>query len=201
MFQTIVDGGRAMGLSSSPNPAGGMTALADVYLMTTRYRWAAIPLAVVIQLTGSRLALVVIVTSALLMAMLDRRARLVALVLVAVAIFTVPLNPRDGTRVYTAVAANIEQRLTIERTPEALPSGFVRVGDGPPHNVPVRLAVELGIPAALAWLFLSGRALWRRPSPSWWLLVAILLLAALDYYVWVGPMAGFWWMLVSGRKS
>ena len=75
------------------------------------------------------------------------------------------------------------------------------MGGGPARNVPVRLAGALGIPAALGGLFLSARAMWRRPSRSWWLLLVILLLASLDYYVWVGPMAGFWWLLVSGQNA
>ena len=143
--QAISGGGRAFGLSSSPNPAGGLTALAAVYLMTPRYRWVALPLVVAVQRSSSKLALGAVVPSALL----DGGAR--------------KTRPRCGSALdrgghpdLAAEPSGRDQRLwgdsnqpvwrlVLERMPEALQSGFVGVGDGPPHNVSVRLAVELGI--------------------------------------------------------
>lgn len=64
------------------------------------------------------------------------------------------------------------------------------------HNLPLQLAVELGIPAALlicggfAWLVLTARP-WRERDPlrlmAWAMLGAIVLHSLLEYPLWYGP--------------
>ncbi|OUM03845.1 polymerase [Variovorax sp. JS1663] len=64
------------------------------------------------------------------------------------------------------------------------------------HNLPLHLAVELGIPAALlictgfGWLALSARP-WRETDPArlmvWGLLGLIVLHSLLEYPLWYGP--------------
>ena len=64
------------------------------------------------------------------------------------------------------------------------------------HNLPLHLAVELGIPAALlicggfAWLVLAARP-WRETDPArlmaWGLLGVIVLHSLLEYPLWYGP--------------
>jgi O-antigen ligase len=64
------------------------------------------------------------------------------------------------------------------------------------HNLPLHLAVELGIPAALlicggfGWLVLAARP-WRETDPArlmvWGLLGAIVLHSLLEYPLWYGP--------------
>jgi O-antigen ligase len=64
------------------------------------------------------------------------------------------------------------------------------------HNLPLHLAVELGVPAALlicggfGWLVLAARP-WRETDPArlmaWGLLVAIVLHSLLEYPLWYGP--------------
>jgi len=64
------------------------------------------------------------------------------------------------------------------------------------HNLPLHLAVELGIPAALLicggglWLILRARP-WRETDPSrqlaWSVLALILLHSMLEYPLWYGP--------------
>jgi len=96
------------------------------------------------------------------------------------------------------------------------------------HNVPLRIAVENGIIAAIIWLGVTGKALLpiRRlnlggkrgvrhihndngketavrglqgDSQAWWLLLGVVLLSLLDYYMWMGHLGGFWWLLVGLR--
>nr|WP_311732018.1 Wzy polymerase domain-containing protein [Variovorax paradoxus] len=74
-------------------------------------------------------------------------------------------------------------------------SRFVEVLDNA-HNLPLHLAVELGIPAALlicggfGWLVLAARP-WRETDPArvmmWGLLGAIVLHSLLEYPLWYGP--------------
>jgi len=64
------------------------------------------------------------------------------------------------------------------------------------HNLPLHLAVELGLPAALstcgavAWLILRGRP-WRETSPvrqmAWAVLSLILVHSMVEYPLWYGP--------------
>lgn len=72
---------------------------------------------------------------------------------------------------------------------------FVEILDNA-HNLPLHLAVELGIPAAVlifggfAWLVLSARP-WREREPTrlmaWGLLAVIVLHSLLEYPLWYGP--------------
>jgi len=74
-------------------------------------------------------------------------------------------------------------------------SRFVEILDNA-HNLPLHLAVELGIPAALlicggfGWLVLAARP-WRETDPArlmaWALLGAIVLHSMLEYPLWYGP--------------
>jgi O-antigen ligase len=74
-------------------------------------------------------------------------------------------------------------------------SRFVEILDNA-HNLPLHLAVELGIPAALlicggfGWLILAARP-WRETDPArimvWGLLGAIVLHSLLEYPLWYGP--------------
>lgn len=74
-------------------------------------------------------------------------------------------------------------------------SRFVEILDNA-HNLPLHLAVELGIPAALlicggfGWLVLAARP-WRETDPArlmaWGLLGAIVLHSMLEYPLWYGP--------------
>ena len=64
------------------------------------------------------------------------------------------------------------------------------------HNLPLQLAVELGVPvalaacAALAWLIWRG-APWREPDPArqlaWGVLILIGLHSMVEYPLWYGP--------------
>ena len=72
---------------------------------------------------------------------------------------------------------------------------FVEILDNA-HNLPLHLAVELGIPAALmicagfGWLVLAARP-WRETDPgrlmAWGVLGAIVLHSLLEYPLWYGP--------------
>jgi O-antigen ligase len=72
---------------------------------------------------------------------------------------------------------------------------FVEILDNA-HNLPLHLAVELGIPASLAicggfaWLVLAARP-WRERDPlrlmAWGVLGAIVLHSLLEYPLWYGP--------------
>jgi O-antigen ligase len=93
---------------------------------------------------------------------------------------------------------------------------FVEILDNA-HNLPLHLAVELGIPAALllcggfAWLVLAARP-WCERDPSrllaWGILGAIVLHSLVEYPLWYGPFQlmfglclGILWPGVRGRAT
>jgi O-antigen ligase len=86
------------------------------------------------------------------------------------------------------------------------------------HNLPLHLAVELGVPAALlacgAALWLGVRAQpWREDNPTrqlaWGVLAVILLHSLLEYPLWYGPFQTaaalsvwlLWWVPRAGGKA
>ena len=234
----LVDNGGGTGLSHNPNLAAGFLWLGIVCLMTTRFRWLVIPLIPALLFTGSRWGLTV--TAVVLLAMVITRIvpfrplgatiLLCATTVVAVALFT-PLGYRVSTldsfaAVAHTVNGEVQARMAVPHIPSVLPRG-VAAHPGL-HNVPLRMAVESGILAALVWLGITGWALWpkrgvneqagegqhqppsenasmalsERPDrfgASWWMLLALALLSLLDYYTWMGHLGGFWWLLVGMR--
>ncbi|HLE79920.1 MAG TPA: hypothetical protein VJA25_01345 [Dehalococcoidia bacterium] len=92
---------------------------------------------------------------------------------------------------------SLYRRWDGQAVPTILPRGYTEPGT--PHNVPWRIAVELGIPSGLAWVYLSVRALRQRSirDTQWWLLLAIVLMGQLYYwFAWLGLAGALWWMLV-----
>ncbi len=231
----LVSNGGGSGLSHNPNLAAGFLCLGIVYLMTTRFRWLVIPLIPALLFTGSRWGLAV--TAAVLVAMVVSRTisfkplgaaiLICAAVVVGVALFS-PLGYRASTldsfaAVVHTVNGEVQARMAVPHIPSILPHG-VAAHPGL-HNVPLRIAVESGILAALVWLGITGWALWPRGGvkpegfrgnhqpegnnaamvlsersdrfgASWWMLLALALLSLLDYYTWMGHLGGFWWLLV-----
>jgi len=234
----LVDNHGGTGLSHNSNLAAGFLCLGIVYLMTTRCRWLVVPLIPALLFTGSRWGLTV--TAVVLLAMVATRVvpfrplgatiLLCAATVVGVALFT-PLGYRVSTldsfaAVAHTVNGEVQARMAVPHIPSVLPRG-VAAHPGL-HNVPLRMAVESGILAALVWLGITGWALWpkrgvneqagegqhqppsenasmalsERPDrfgASWWMLVALALLSLLDYYTWMGHLGGFWWLLVGMR--
>ena len=90
---------------------------------------------------------------------------------------------------------------------------YITLYDGPrfceildnAHNLPLHLAVELGIPAALlvcggfAWWVFRQRP-WREADPTrqlaWSVLAAILLHSMLEYPLWYGPFQMAFWICI-----
>lgn len=203
------------GLALNSNLAAGFLVLGVVYLLAldTRWRWLAVPLLVVLPLTGSRWAVIVVVVLAGGMALTRRtdwKPVAAALLIWGVAAWGLSLVAPEseyamsGFNNMGAVIApisngQISSRLAVPHIPSILPRG---VAEHPGlHNVPLRIAVENGIIAAVLWVGVTGWALVRAPRMdiAWWMLLALALLSLLDYYSWMGHLGGFWWLLVGMR--
>jgi hypothetical protein len=195
------------GLAHNENIAAGFLAIGIVYFMTGPYKWLSAPLLMALLFTGSRWGLVVV--AAVLVAMVVTRSmswQPLALG-VGVVVGTVLLIGLFTPSPYTVASYNsigaalqaaesgVNGRLAIPHLPSLLPSG---VAEHPGlHNVPLRIAVESGILAAVIWVVISGWALIRdRLGREWWLLLTLVLLSMLDYYSWMGHLGGFWWLFI-----
>ena len=81
-----------------------------------------------------------------------------------------------------------------------IPAGYM--GAVGTHNVVVRMIFEIGVVPASIFLWVTAWALWVRPrfNSTWWMLVAFMLLGALDYYSWMPyTISAFWWVLIAIR--
>ncbi len=164
------------GLANNPNIAAGFLSLGIIYLLTTRYRWLAMPMLMALLFTGSRWGL--LVTGAVLIAMVATRAIPWQPLAASAAVFLGAIVLLGQTpsgyaiagidsfaAVVHAVNVDVGNRLAVPHIPTFLPSG---VAEHPGlHNVPLRIAVENGIAAATLWLGITLWALWpRRSNPS-----------------------------------
>ncbi len=157
------------GLANNANLAAGFLSLGIIYLMTTRFKWLSLPLLAALLFTGSRWGLTV--TGLVLVAMalsgaISWKPLAGAIAAGVLGLFLLGLFTPGTYAVagydsiggaFYAANANIGARLAIPHIPSFLPSG---VAEHPGlHNVPLRIAVENGIIAAVIWVVITGWAL------------------------------------------
>ena len=192
LWHGLTEAGRATGFAYSPNPAAGWLTIMGVYCLGTKRYLAGSVLIAAIPFTQSRLALLSL--GAVLVIMLirqpgTRRYLVGILVIGAIALLTANGIDRYEPDVFWE---DLTRRWSMERNPHILPTGVVLTGA---HNVPLRMALETGIPSALVWIGLTGFALWRLRGPVRLALLALALLGTADYYIWSGPLVPLWWLL------
>ncbi len=216
------------GFTGNPNVAAGFMLMGIIYISQTRIRWLSIVLAFALPLTDARWAMIVyigLLTAMAIRRVVPWRYLFVSFLLSMVAIvvpwhfITAGLGPEtvalkiptpatllsgrnnNNDNLLQAIRQDIALRLPVLRVPTLNPRGFTDDGPGheTPHNVPLRMAIESGVPSALAWLWLTFSALRRGGTrkPEWWMLLAISMLSMMYYYPW-GPIMGGWWFLLIG---
>ena len=214
VYQGMTGLGRSAALTDSSNVSAGFLVLGVVYTLTTRFKWLALPLTAAIPFTGSRLASVALLI--VLAGMLARHSapgRLIMACVIVVVLVSllfqsgVADNYRVDADVTSKVFSDITSRLTegastMPRPPllGIIPAGYM--GAIGTHNVLVRMIFEIGVIPASIFLWVTAWALWIRPrfDVTWWMLVAFMLLGALDYYSWMPyTISAFWWVLVAIR--
>ena len=174
LHETLVREGSAQGLANNPNIAAGFLSIGIIYVMTGRHKWLAPPLVMALLFTGSRWALVVtaaVVLALLLTRTISWKAVVGALAGVVLAVGLIGALTPFGYTVagydsaggaFRAAERHVNGRLAIPHIPSFLPSG---VAEHPGlHNVPLRIAVESGVAAAILWVGVTGWALfmgWR----------------------------------------
>ncbi|MEM3170300.1 MAG: hypothetical protein QW838_05950 [Candidatus Nitrosotenuis sp.] len=206
---------RASGFTDSPNPAAQFLVVTAAWALAKGIRarsphpvWAAVPMVAVLPLTGSRwpMATLALVIVGLLVTRRDAwqswgRTAPVMVALLTATLVSCAYAPLQDRLAADIMLSDTARRMTMERTVSLWPTGIVGTGEGSVHNVPLRMAMELGLPATLAWAGVTGYALWRRPryDGAWWALATVVVLEMMDYSLYVGPLAPLWWLLVGAR--
>jgi hypothetical protein len=189
---------------TSPNPWSVFLLLGSVYFLSTRRPWLGVFCASAIPFTGSRgstFAALVIIAAMLV----TRRVSwhiLIPLVIIGILTATVGHASVWHRVAPSTLTQDMIKRLPTHELPEIRPKGFSDSDVyGGIHNVPFRMSVESGILAALAWVAITLWALWSRSydDPVWWMLLALALVSQVDYFTWIGPMGGWWWLFIGMR--
>ena len=199
---------RIMGLLDNPNPAGALLAIGTVLLLYSKLKWLIILPFIGVIFSGSRsafLTLVIVLTAVLLVEV--RRARIsiiLPIIFVGVSLFLgfIVFGLSEPLSVRSSIDSNYNDllnRWAFSNIPGLIPQG-ISMSWGL-HSLYQRIAVELGILAAIVWVGITGYALYRRPwfNLSWWVLLSIVLLAITEYSVWLGPLAAIWWLTIGLR--
>ena len=204
---------RASGFADNTNAGSSFLLLGLIYLLDSRFKWLALPVACAIPFSGSRWVAVVgaaMIALLLIHKYLPWRSLAPALVIaVGIVVLTNAALINQSYRASPAAAAFIDETAGHAGQRVAMPSeaswwtsllpwGFV---DSNLHNVPLRMAVETGLPSALAWLAILGWLVIKSPhsDSSVWMLLSVGLLSIMYYHTWVGPLGGLWWVLVGIR--
>ena len=192
---------------ANPNPGAAFLVLGVAYFLTGRHKWLALPLLAALPFTGSRWACIVavVVVAGLAARGLSSRRLTMAAGAIAAAVMIVgwsQVSEGFSAERWTGMNGDLRERLPVIRVPAIWPQGFTDDGypHQTPHNVPLRLSIELGLLAGLAWVGVTAYGLWGRPrlDAGWWMLMSWALLSML-YYFPVLLVGGFWWLLIGVR--
>ncbi len=168
----VIFQGLPSGLANNPNIAAGFLLFGIIYLLGSPRKWLSLPLLMALLFTGSRWGLVVAVVLLLAMVLTGAISWRPLAAAAACGILAILLSGLLTPTGYTLAGYNslagvvnvlpndVGVRLAIPHIPTFLPSG---VAEHPGlHNVPLRIAVENGILAAVIWVVITGWALWPR---------------------------------------
>jgi len=200
-IQGIAGVDRPPGLTDSPNQAGALLLVGILIAVVTKPPkwWLVGLLAFALPFTGTRLSMY---TGGLVLMLLGLRTVRIGqfpwlwrIVVIMLAITTAFILFWPATsRAFLPTSSEAVSRLSwalwfrLEGVPTPLlgwtwliPHGYL--GDLGAHSVPLRLWLEYGVVALVAWggltIYALSHALW---STSWWILFTLTVLGMLDYY-------------------
>jgi hypothetical protein len=196
--------GSVTGFSHNANLAAGLLIMALPFAMKDRWQWAWVPLLMAMVFTGSRwafiVALFIIVAMNLTSAISLRGVIMAGFSFIGAVVLMQSFTPATaeiaGVSNFGHLSAGISDilvRLNPVGWPNLLPYGLAETSGL--HNVPMRIAAEYGVIAAVIWVTLTIWALTRmRGTPAWWLMLTISLLSMLDHYTWRPHLMGLWFL-------
>ncbi len=213
IYQWFTVGGRVPGLGENQNASAAFLLLGCVHLLNGehgRTKWLLLPLVAAMPYMGSRwVAVVAAVVFVALFASRHIDWRYIAVGIISALGITFALSYDEVIRLFLnrgdlvlASKGHIIGYSTLElifALSNWIPKGFYDSGI---HSLPIRLMHETGILSSLAWL---GGVIWvlrtKRFRAEWWMMLCLLLLSVMYYHIWIGPLGGFWWLLVAKQEE
>jgi hypothetical protein len=208
----VLDMPRVSGITGNANSAAALLLLGCVYLLNGqgRLKWIMLPLLVGILFTGSRWT-VGVTAATLLILFISKHVnwRYIAVGIVVAVAITLVTDWRS-LRTTWIRGSTLEEHLTgrgiTSTATETAKLSFIPQGftDNGIHSVPIRLMFETGVLSGVAWLVASGYGLfryWRERDGRWWMFLSVILISLMYYHAWLGPLAGFWWLLVRPNRD
>ena len=201
---------KRIGLLDNANPAAALLTIGIVFLLNTRFRYLTPLLVIALFLNGQRsgFASLVIMLGIITIVTLVRKQWTIL----------VPIVLVIGLGLGLIIVSDYEQKASIwsgntleiglndlvirwEMTdiPSIFPKGVTHSYGL--HALVQRIAVELGILAAIVWVSITAYSLLQKPwfNSSWWILLTIIVLSVTEYSVWLGPLAAIWWITIGLR--
>ncbi len=203
----VLDMPRVTGITGNANSAAALLLIGCIYLLNghQRARWIMVPLVVAILFTGSRWTGGVCAITLLILFLakyVNWKYIAVGIALAVVITFALDWQSmkaswvRGSTLEEHLTGKGITSTATETAQLSLIPQGFT---DNGIHSTPWRMMHETGILSGFAWLLASAYGLfryWRNKDSRWWMFLCVVLISLMYYHAWLGPLAGFWWLLV-----
>ena len=199
-----------LGLLDSANPSAALLTIGTVFLLNTKFRWITPLLVVALFLNGQRsgLASLAIMIGIIIIVTLVKKqwTVLLSILLVIGVALGILIGSDYGDKASIWSGDTLERgrtdlvgRWEFTDRPSIFPKGLTwSLGL---HALVQRIAVELGILAAIVWIGVTVYSLLQKPwfNTSWWVLLTIVVLSISEYSVWLGTLAAIWWLTIGLR--
>lgn len=208
IHQGLVSGERVAGFFQNQNHAAAFLLLGSLCLWLSSWKALAIIPAFAMTFTGSREAVLVLcIVGAVFMArkVLAKELTPIDILLIGALGLIIVFRLDAGVFMRENGILSPNQHFYIPGyLPSFVPKGYLDVAGshGMVHSTPVRIAYEAGIPAACAWVYLTIKGLKASLSTAFGLIaLAVALLSLVDITLWIGALAGCWWLMLGMRHQ
>jgi len=198
---------RPSGLLDNPNPASAILIIGVIVLLKSKYQWWSPLLIVSGLITGSRSSLITMVSVVTLL-VLTKTVKVYKPVVVGLGVIVILISLsigeiNNGLRIngLDRITEDLKSRWEVKEIPSIYPRGYT-YSEGS-HNIPLRIAGQIGIPATLMWIGVTLFCLYKKPRLTipWWILATLSLLSITEYHTWLGPLAPVWWIVIKIRTE
>lgn len=199
-----------IGLLDNANPSAALLTIGIVFLLNTKFRGITPLLVVALFLNGQRSglgSLAIMITILTLVSLVKRQWAVLLGILIVVGVGLSILISSDYGDKASVWSGNTLDRglddigIRWESTdlPSIWPKGLTHSKGL--HALVQRIAVELGIFAAIVWTIITAYSLLQKPwfNLSWWTLLSMVVISITEYSMFLGPLAALWWLTIGLR--
>jgi len=199
-----------LGLLDSANPSAALLTIGTVFLLNSKFRWIVPLLVVALFLNGQRsgLGTLAIMVGIITLVTVVRKQWIILLsTLLVIGIglgIIMGSDYGDKASIWSGETLergieDLKTRWEVTDTPSLFPKGLTHSYGL--HALVQRIAVELGILAAIVWIGITIYSLLQKPwfNTSWWVLLTIVIISITEYSVWLGILSAIWWITIGLR--